>query len=125
MIDQKKGRNTTGQFNLPFPMKTGMRFFMMTSLRVKEIPVRRAAGMMNKLAIECSNPMATKVEMGNQHPTSFPARSLDAPDRKTARLTIQLQRMAFMTVCPKVAPHLPMAVLVTRSATPPVKRPEY
>ena len=37
----------------------------MTSLRVKEIPVRSAAGMMNKLAMECSKPMPTKVEMGN------------------------------------------------------------
>mmetsp|Transcript_24087 Transcript_24087/g.50091 ORF Transcript_24087/g.50091 Transcript_24087/m.50091 type:complete len:208 (-) Transcript_24087:364-987(-) len=108
-----------------FPANTGMIFLNNTSPKVKGNFKSKAAGMRNMLATECSNPMATKVLMGNQTPTSLPARSLEAPDRKTAKLTIQLHMMALTKLCITVALHLPTAVLARRSAVPPVKQPTY
>ena len=77
-----------------------------------------AKGKMNKLAIECSNPIPTKVEMGNQQPTNLTVKSLAAPDKKTAMLTIQLHMMALMRVGTKAVLVLPTAVLMARAAAP-------
>jgi hypothetical protein len=64
--------------------------------------------------------------MGNQTPTSLPTRSLDAPARKTARLTIQLHKIALTMVCPRVPRHLLRAVDVQRLAVPALlRRPVY
>ncbi len=68
--------------------------------------------MMKRLATECSRPIAssTMVEMGNHMPTSLPTRLLDALARKTARLIIQLYKIALTMVCPTVPQHLLRAV---------------
>jgi hypothetical protein len=53
-------------------IRTGMTLLSSTSLIVRGTFKRSAAGMMKRLATECSRPIATKVEMGNQTPMSLP-----------------------------------------------------
>jgi hypothetical protein len=96
-----------------------------TSLIVRGTFKRSTAGMMKRLATECSRPIATKVDMGNQMPMSLPTRLLDAPARKTARLTIQLHEIALTMVCPRVPWHLLRAVDVQRLAVLGLLRPVY
>ena len=96
------------------------------SVMVSGTPKRSAAGRRNMFATECSKPIATKVEMGNHTATNLPQRALEAPASQTARLTIQLQRIAFTTVGPRLmAWHLDQAVDVQRAAVPPFINPVY
>jgi hypothetical protein len=110
---------------MALPIRTGMTLLSSTSLIVRGTFKRSTAGMMKRLATECSRPIATKVDMGNQMPMSLPTRLLDAPARKTARLTIQLHEIALTMVCPRVPWHLLRAVDVQRLAVLGLLRPVY
>merc|ERR1712113_305342 len=88
-------------------------------------PPSMPSGRRNMLATECSRPMATKVEMGNQMPPILPVRSLAAPASQTAMQTNQLHIIAFATVGPKVLLHFLTAVATARSLTPYDRMPVY
>eukprot|EP00966_Prymnesium_polylepis_P040068 930425-Prymnesium_polylepis.1 len=60
---------------MAFPMDTGSKFFISTSLSETGEPATRAAGRRNRLATECSKPVATNVEMGTAIPMYRPAMS--------------------------------------------------
>jgi hypothetical protein len=71
------------------------------------------------LATECSNPIATNIEIGNQMPTILPAMSCAWVARKTARQTSQLQRIAFTNVGLKSIEHFFITVAAAISAVQP------
>mmetsp|Transcript_53105 Transcript_53105/g.126688 ORF Transcript_53105/g.126688 Transcript_53105/m.126688 type:complete len:212 (-) Transcript_53105:488-1123(-) len=80
------------------PTNTGSRFFKNTAFHETAPPAKMPRGSKNMFATECSKPIATKVEMGNQMPTILPAIS-DAEDAmKMAMQTSQLQNTALIKV---------------------------
>ena len=72
------------EFNTPtkrdpdnmLPIVTGRTFFKKQVLRVMPVEHNKPAGSKNMFATECSNPIATKVEMGNKILTYLPVMSL-------------------------------------------------
>ena len=109
---------------IPLPKITGIKFLVMTVPNVTGAPNIKAKGRTKKFAMECSNPIPTKVLMGNQQPTIFPVMSLAAPERKTAILTIQLHMIALMRVGTNAALVLAMAVLMVNDVAPGFITPE-
>jgi hypothetical protein len=95
--------------------------------------------MMNMLATECSRPMATKAEIGNQMATILPGRSLAIEAIHTAMHTSQLHRMprtsavlkgrlVLATAAPTEAPpptSVPPAATRAARASEPTKLPVY
>merc|ERR1719382_768058 len=104
-------------------MVTGIRFCVRTLHRLIGAPANMPAGRRNMFATECSKPMATNMEIGNQMPTILPARSFAEVARKTAMQTSQLHMMALTTVCQNDALHFVTTVLAASLAVPMVSKP--
>ena len=68
-------------------------------------PARRPAGRMNMLVTECSKPMATNMEIGNQAPIIFPPRPLAMVHSHTAVQISQLHITPLTNVGPKSEEH--------------------
>merc|ERR1711920_341972 len=60
---------------IAFPMVTGIKFCVKTLHQPIGAPANMPAGSRNMFATECSKPMATNMEIGNQMPTILPAKS--------------------------------------------------
>ncbi len=74
-------------------------------------PERMPAGKRNMLVTECSKPMATNMEMGNQAPIIFPPSPLAMVHSHTAMQTNQLHIMPLTKVGPNSAEHFLDATL--------------
>lgn len=66
------------------------------------------------LVTECSKPIATNMEMGNQAPIIFPPRPLAIVHSHTAMHTNQLHITPFTKVGPKFPEHFLKAAVVGR-----------
>ena len=68
-------------------------------------PARRPAGRMNMFVTECSKPMATNMEMGNQAPIILPVMSFAMVQSHTATQNSQLHITPLTNVGPKSEEH--------------------
>ena len=82
-----------------FPMVTGIKLFTKNSCVVTLAPKLMPHGIMNMLATQCSNPMATKADMGSHTAMAFPPRVLAALACHTAMQTSQLHSMPRVIAC--------------------------
>lgn len=76
-----------------FPKVTGIKFLMRNSLNETEAPAKIPNGIKNMLAMECSNPIDTKLEIGINTPRTLPGRLEAAVALQTAKQTHQLARI--------------------------------
>mmetsp|Transcript_50769 Transcript_50769/g.142095 ORF Transcript_50769/g.142095 Transcript_50769/m.142095 type:complete len:209 (-) Transcript_50769:512-1138(-) len=110
---------------MALPIETGIMFFTQVSAMVIGPPARTPAGKRNMLATECSNPMATNIEIGNQIPTILPVKSEAEVARNTAMHTSQLHMIAFTKVGPNGNEHFATTVFTASVAVPPERSPVY
>ncbi len=104
-----------------FPKVTGMRLLnrKLPQLRLENFAtasaaaaplMKRQAGMKYMLAIECSNPEATKAEIGKMMAIILPAVLFAAIAIMTARSTRILQSIPRKKACPQVKPDFALAI---------------
>ena len=82
-----------------FPRVTGIRLLNTNWDVEMSAPSIMPQGIMNMFATQCSSPIVTKAEIGNQTPIALPPKVLAALACQTAMHTSQLHSMPLATAC--------------------------
>mmetsp|Transcript_71056 Transcript_71056/g.148170 ORF Transcript_71056/g.148170 Transcript_71056/m.148170 type:complete len:207 (+) Transcript_71056:107-727(+) len=100
-----------------FPIVTGMRLLMKNMAHVTpSAPCMMPVGMKNMFATECSKPMVTKAEMGNQIAIAFEPMSLAPVACQSPMQTSQLHRIP-LNINGRKAPEVLARVMALAVAT--------